>query len=170
MLIIDELAGAADGPRFMVAFEVPVPETLGRIFTDWLLAVLACGPILTEYEPVVAVGPMLSVPAVVLMSPPFTEISPGNVVVAAEAPIDRVVAAPPIFIVRALALKRDTVPVLVVVMDGDAPLRASDVTRVPVIVGFAIVKVPVEAPMLIAVAAPAMLNVVALVFIRLNVV
>jgi hypothetical protein len=76
-----------------------------------------------------------------------------TVVVPVEAPIETVVAAPPMFSVVTVALNTEAV-VLVVVIAGDAPLRANDVALVAVIVGLPRVNVPVEAPIETAVAAP----------------
>ena len=58
-------------------------------------------------------------------------------------------------------LKTDAVPVLVVAIAGLAPFRFRAVALVPVMVGLATVRVPVAAPRLREVAAPAKLRVVA---------
>jgi hypothetical protein len=92
------------------------------------------------------------------------------VIVPEFAPTLIVVAAPNRFPVKALVLNTLTVPVDVVVIDGEAPFRFNDVALVPVIVGLPIVTVPVAAPTPIVVAAPNALTVVAVVLIKLNVV
>ena len=77
------------------------------------------------------------------------------------------VAAPNRFPVRALVLNTEAVPVLEVKIDGLAPFRLRVVAFVPVMVGLAIVSVPVAAPKLREVAAPPRFKVVAVVLKRL---
>jgi len=85
--------------------------------------------------------------------PVITTLALLIVVVPVAAPREIVVAAPPMFSVVTVELNIEAV-VLVVVIAGEAPLRANDVALVAVIVGLPIVSVPVEAPIETAVAAP----------------
>jgi hypothetical protein len=84
------------------------------------------------------------------------------------APMLRDVAALPTFKVVTVALKTLAV-VDVVVIEGDAPFRLRLVAFVPVIVGFAMVRVPVAAPRLTVVAAPPTFRVVVVAFSRATV-
>lgn len=79
------------------------------------------------------------------------------------APIVTVVAAPKMFPVKAAALKTEAVPVLLVVILGDAPFIAKLVALAAVNVTFLRLSVPVVAPIVKVVAAPNKFPIVAVV-------
>ena len=96
-----------------------------------------------------------------------TNVPGRSVMVALVAlPILTAVAAPNRLPVNALVLNTDAVAVLDVTMLGLAPFMLNVVAVVPVIVGIPIVNVPVAAPMLSDVAAPAKFIVVATVLYK----